>query len=80
MSSKIKFSLFLLILISFSCEKKLNESNVIPEITYPYDFFMNHNGLNRLYTLYKPDNLKEKAPLVFVLHGYTSNNNNIKKY
>ena len=50
------------------------KNNVIPEITYPYDFFMNHNGLNRLYTLYKPDNLKEKAPLVFVLHGYTSNN------
>ena len=72
--------MFLLILISFSCEKKLDENNVIPEITYPYDFFMNHNGLNRLYTLYKPDNLKEKAPLVFVLHGYTSNNNNIMNY
>ncbi len=72
--------MFLLILISFSCEKKLDENNVIPEITYPYDFFMSHNGLNRLYTLYKPDNLKEKAPLVFVLHGYTSNNNNIMNY
>ncbi len=80
MFNRIKFLMFLLILISFSCEKKLDENNVIPEITYPYDFFMNHNGLNRLYTLYKPDNLKEKAPLVFVLHGYTSNNNNIMNY
>ena len=69
MFNRIKFLMFLLILISFSCEKKLDENNVIPEITYPYDFFMN-----------KPDNLKEKAPLVFVLHGYTSNNNNIMNY
>ena len=33
-----------------------------------------------MYTLYKPDNLKEKAPLVFVLHGYTSNSTNIMNY
>ena len=33
-----------------------------------------------MYTLYKPDNLKEKAPLVFILHGYTSNSTNIMNY
>ena len=80
MFNKSKYLLFLLILISFSCEKKTEENNFIPEITYPYDFFINHNGINRLYTLYKPDNLKEKAPLVFVLHGYTSNSTNIMNY
>ena len=80
MFNKIKFLLFLLVLISFSCEKNSEENNSITEITYPYDFFFDHNGVNRLYTLYKPDNLKEKAPLVFVLHGYTSNSTNIMNY
>ena len=80
MYNKIKFLLFLLVLISFSCEKNSEENNSTTEITYPYDFFFDHNGVNRLYTLYKPDNLKEKAPLVFVLHGYTSNSTNIMNY
>ena len=80
MFNKIKFLLFLLVLISFSCEKNSEENNSTTEITYPYDFFFDHNGVNRLYTLYKPDNLKEKAPLVFVLHGYTSNSTNIMNY
>ena len=75
------FSIFL-ILISFSCEGEISDSdnNFSNEISYPYDFFINHNGLNRMYTLYKPDNLKEKAPLVFILHGYTSNSTNIMNY
>ena len=80
MFNKIKFLLFLLVLISFSCEKNSEENNSTTEINYPYDFFFDHNGVNRLYTLYKPDNLKEKAPLVFVLHGYTSNSTNIMNY
>ena len=80
MFNKIKFLLFLLVLISFSCEKNSEENNSTTEITYPYDFFFDHNGVNRLYTLYKPDNLKEKAPLIFVLHGYTSNSTNIMNY
>ena len=80
MFNKIKFLLFLLVLISFSCEKNSEENNSTTEITYPYDFFFDHNGVNRIYTLYKPDNLKEKAPLVFVLHGYTSNSTNIMNY
>ena len=58
----------------------MEENNSTTEITYPYDFFFDHNGVNRLYTLYKPDNLKENAPLVFVLHGYTSNSTNIMNY
>ena len=80
MLNKIKFLFILFILLSFSFDKTPEENNYIPEISYPYDFFFEHDGLNRLYTLYKPDNLKEKAPLVFVLHGYTSNNNNIMNY
>ena len=75
------FSIFLIV-ISFSCEGEISDpdNNFSNEISYPYDFFFNHNGLNRMYTLYKPDNLKEKAPLVFILHGYTSNSTNIMNY
>jgi len=80
MLNKIKFLFILFILFSFSCDKTPEENNYLPEISYPYDFFFEHDGLNRLYTLYKPDNLKEKAPLVFVLHGYTSNSTNIMNY
>ena len=77
------FSVFL-ILISLSCKGDIdvdeNDTSFTNEIKYPYDFFFNHNGFNRMYTLYKPDNLKEKAPLVFILHGYTSNSTNIMNY
>ena len=31
---------------------------------------MAHQGMDRTYWLYIPDNLREDAPLVFVLHGY----------
>ena len=40
----------------------------------------NHNGLERDYLFYKPDELKQNAPLVFVLHGYTSNAETIQWY
>jgi len=32
-----------------------------------------HNGKTRQYIYYSPSNLQAKAPLVFVLHGYTDN-------
>ena len=32
-----------------------------------------YNGTERKYIFYLPEKLKENAPLVFVLHGYTSN-------
>ncbi len=31
-----------------------------------------HDGINRSYILYTPDNLPPQAPLVMLLHGYTS--------
>ncbi len=33
-----------------------------------------HGGITREYEIYLPDNLSNKAPLVFVLHGRTSRN------
>ena len=43
---------------------------------YQYEY----QGRNREYYFYKPENLDENAPLLFVLHGYTSNANNIMNY
>ena len=46
------------ILLLYSCKKRL------------YNSIFNHDNLDRTYVLYKPVNLPENAPLVFVLHSY----------
>jgi polyhydroxybutyrate depolymerase len=43
-------------------------------------FQFSHEGLDRSYILYMPQNLPDDAPLVFVLHGYTSGANIIMSY
>ena len=43
-------------------------------------FTFEHDGLTRDYILYTPPGLEENAPLVFVLHGYTSASNIIMAY
>ncbi len=44
------------------------------------DISFEHNGITRSYNLTIPDNVPSQAPLVFVLHGYTSNNDIIQSY
>lgn len=39
-----------------------------------------HNGQNRTYTLYVPEELPGSPPLVFVLHGYGSSSSQIMAY
>ena len=39
-----------------------------------------HNGLTREYIYYAPSNLEEDAPLVMVMHGYTSDALTIQEY
>ena len=39
-----------------------------------------HNGLERSYHLHIPQDLEDKAPLVVVIHGYTSAAENIMSY
>ena len=39
------------------------------------DFVFANNGLNRTYKLYRPKNLPDNAPMVFILHGITSSSN-----
>lgn len=52
--------LFLLILISFT----IRAQKVEPKLTFTID------GRSRVYYLHIPENIEEKVPLVFVLHGY----------
>ena len=70
------------ILLIFSCSNQEDDVDVIidnPSWTQK-EFTTNHEGLNRRYILYKPKNFSENAPLVMMLHGYTSNMNNILRY
>ncbi len=63
----------LLLLVFVSC----GEDKKRTEITTGT---LEHNGLSRSYIYYAPDNLPEEAPLVVVLHGFTSSANKIMEY
>ena len=52
----------------------------LPFISMGQDFTFDHNGVTREYKLYKPANIPDNAPLVFVLHGYTGNNQGMVWY
>ncbi len=47
--------------------------NILSQSSYTFE----HNGLTRSYLLSLPNNLNEHSPLVFVLHGYGGNANNM---
>ena len=47
--------------------------NIFSQSSYTFE----HNGLTRSYLLSLPDNLNANSPLVFVLHGYGGNANNM---
>ena len=54
---------------------------VIPITLLSQQYFTyNHNGINRDYIYYEPNNLNDDAPLVFVAHGYSSSAQNIMNY
>ncbi len=61
--------------ISFICVQLLGF-----HLTGQEQFTFDHNGVEREYLLHLPDNLSPSAPLVFVLHGYTSSASNISVY
>ena len=39
-----------------------------------------HDGITRQYIYYEPTELNEQLPLVFVMHGFTGDANDIKNY
>lgn len=79
-------TIFVLLLIIQSCNNADSASGK-EQINTPEnnswnikEFTLLHNGNVREYALYKPDNFIANAPLVMLLHGYTSNKNNIMNY
>ena len=65
---------YLLTIMLFSCNKTNKKNSEISMEKF------NYNGLDREYIYYAPDLLEEDAPLVVVLHGFTSNAENIMSY
>lgn len=90
----VAISAYLLSLL-FGCnapEAQLNGDSVMkPEITAPtitdvsqpddkVYYTCDYNGVQRKYILHIPKGMGEGAPLVFMLHGYTSNSNEFMEY
>ena len=71
--------LFLIVLVGCS-----DQDDELQPITQPdwtqKEFSINYGGLSRKYTLYKPKSYSENSPLLFMLHGFGSNKNNILAY
>jgi poly(3-hydroxybutyrate) depolymerase len=67
-------TLVLLLLVHFSLVAagscKQGESLGMP---VGKDYAFDHDGMERSYKMYRPEKLAHNAPLVFVLHGMTSN-------
>ena len=55
-------------------------SALFVSLVYSEERIFSHEGLDRTYQLYLPENLKREAPLVVVIHGYTSSAENIMSY
>jgi len=80
MNFRLFYSLIIFFTLLGCSDSDIDSNEIEQEITYPREFYITHNSQNRRYIFYKPKNLPENSPLVFVLHGYTSNSNNIMNY
>ena len=72
-----------MLLTTVSCQKEDNSEEIIKEEAWTTkSFILKHNGLDRSYILYKPDGFQNNAPapLLFVLHGFTSSSTTIMTY
>ena len=73
--------LLIFLLFFYSCSNQEEDLDDLKNLTWTQkEFTMNHEGLEREYILYKPKNFYENGPLVMMLHGYSSNNNNLLSY
>ncbi len=63
------FNPLLLFIILISCNNGSDNDLNDEVITFPKEFKISHNSLNRKYIFYKPKNLAKNSPLFFVLHG-----------
>ena len=73
--------LLIFLLFFYSCSNQEEDLDDLKNPTWTQkEFTMNHEGLEREYILYKPKNFSENGPMVMMLHGYSSNNNNLLSY
>ena len=76
MKSKIIFLFAVVFIVATSCYTTPETVFVTAEMKKPKraeSFHMQHDGMDRTYLLYQPENLPAGAPLVFVIHGFTDN-------
>ena len=68
--------LLILFSLATSCRTTPETVFVTAEMKRPKraeSFHFEHDGMDRTYLLYQPENLAAGAPLVFVIHGFTDN-------
>ena len=66
-------TLALLLLVHFVLAASSYKQEESISMTVGKDHAFNHDGMERSYKMYRPEKLVDNAPLVFVLHGMTSN-------
>jgi len=78
-SNKTKYAIIMAAnLLMLACS--VNKNNSPGQVSEVINASIEHGGLTRDYQLYKPANLGENAPLLFVLHGYGGSANLIRNY
>jgi len=77
MKMKIRHVLTFLFVVFFAISS-YSQDSVVKPVSERITFL--HNGVAREYILYKPNNLKDNAPLVFMLHGHKSSAEKIRAY
>ena len=73
--------LYFFVFVLFSCSNQDDELEPIAQPAWTQkEFSINYGGINRRYIIYKPKSYTENSPLLFMLHGFGSNMNNILAY
>jgi len=69
------------VFVLFGCSNQDDELEPIAQPAWTQkEFSINYGGINRRYIIYKPKSYTENSPLLFMLHGFGSNMNNILAY
>ena len=67
--------------VLLGCSNQEDElEQIVPPTWTQKEFSINYGGINRRYIIYKPKSYTENSPLLFMLHGFGSNMNNILAY
>ena len=72
---------YIFLFILLGCSNQEDEfEQIVPTTWTQKEFQINYDGINRKYIIYKPKSYSENSPLVFILHGFGSNNKTILNY